>query len=141
VSAFALLPSCIRYALPQNLWQIKTGRVQKNDAPTEATQHGNKMEPIARLLYQNLMRCDVLPSPFKKHPYLLIGAEPDGFVSHANFSFLHFSQGWFLGSRLRQTLTKSPVSWKSSFLFMPALGNTYLQNTSRKHKFKWKYGI
>jgi len=80
VSAFALLPSCIRYALPQNLWQIKTGRVQKNDAPTEATQHGNKMEPIARLLYQNLMRCDVLPSPFKKHPYLLIGAEPDGLV-------------------------------------------------------------
>jgi predicted phage-related endonuclease len=76
-----------RAALPQHLWQVKTGKVERDKQGNEATAHGISLEAKVRTLYERLVGCHVLPSPFRLHhdPQWLIGAEPDG-SSQVKFS-------------------------------------------------------
>lgn len=71
--------------MPQHLWQVKVGNVVRSKQETAPRAHGIKMEPKVRNVYEKLMGCRVLPTPFRLHykpEWDMIGAEPDGMFKH-----------------------------------------------------------
>lgn len=64
---------------PFQLWEIKTGRVQRVEEPNFAMQRGNNLEPIARAHYETLYDLE-MPATLAQHErYPFLRASLDGF--------------------------------------------------------------
>ena len=99
-----------KYVTPKLVWQLQTGRVEDRRVrlskhsihqskpwktcpallpPTaqelsSACEHGTRMEPVVRGVYERMLDHVVVPGGFGVHPRLsFLGASPDGLVGHS----------------------------------------------------------